>query len=388
MAQKQLSDIIEIIGGGTPATSNCDFWNGDIPWLSVVDFNNSQKYVSKTEKTITEKGLTNSNTKLLQKGDIIISARGTVGAIAILTKPMAFNQSCYGIRGKKHESHTDYIYYFIKSKLYELKQISHGGVFDTITKETLKNIEIDLPCITQQKAIAAVLSNLDDKIDLLHRQNATLELMAETLFRQWFIEEAQEEWKEFSVSDFVRHKKETISPQNLPSQTFYQYSIPAFDRAKSPEICLGRKILSNKFIVTENMLLVSKLNPQTPRVWLIIDRPPLNSVCSTEFITISPYKEENIFFLFCLFSYKPTMSALAQAASGTSGSHQRVKPGDILSIKFLSPSTEYIAAFSKTVSHFFKKIKSNQQQIQTLEKLRDTLLPKLMSGEVRVRVDE
>lgn len=327
-----------------------------------------------------------------EPGDMIFVLKGTPGRVAWVPSPVNFciAQDMVAIRADEKKIYPKYLFAVLRSSniQQEIEGLHVGTLIPHFKKSDFDQLLI--PCCSKklQKYIGDIYFYFSQKIDLLHRQNATLELMAETLFRQWFIEEAQEEWKEFSVSDFVRHKKETISPQNLPSQTFYQYSIPAFDRAKSPEICLGRKILSNKFIVTENMLLVSKLNPQTPRVWLIIDRPPLNSVCSTEFITISPYKEENIFFLFCLFSYKPTMSALAQAASGTSGSHQRVKPGDILSIKFLSPSTEYIAAFSKTVSHFFKKIKSNQQQIQTLEKLRDTLLPKLMSGEVRVRVDE
>ena len=97
----KLGDVIEIIGGGTPKTSIAEYWNGNIPWLSVVDFNSGKKYISKTEKTITEQGFKNSSTKLLQKNDIIISARGTVGALAMLDKPMTFNQSCYGIKAYK-----------------------------------------------------------------------------------------------------------------------------------------------------------------------------------------------------------------------------------------------------------------------------------------------
>ena len=221
MADKYLSDIIDIIGGGTPVTSNAEFWNGDIPWISVVDFNNSQKYIYKTEKTITKKGLLNSTTKLLKQGDIILSARGTVGEIAILKYPMAFNQSCYGIRGKIDISYTDYLYYLIKFKINEIKQISHGGVFDTITRETFSNMEVSLPPFAEQKAIAAVLGSLDDKIDLLHRQNATLERMAETLFRQWFIEEAEEGWEEISLADIADNVKLIADPTYLENETKY-----------------------------------------------------------------------------------------------------------------------------------------------------------------------
>ena len=92
----KLSDVMDLIGGGTPKTSKSEYWNGTISWLSVKDFNNGFRYVYETEKTITELGLENSSTKLLQKGDVVISARGTVGEIATIPFPMAFNQSCYG----------------------------------------------------------------------------------------------------------------------------------------------------------------------------------------------------------------------------------------------------------------------------------------------------
>ena len=96
----KLGDIGEIIGGGTPSTSIEEYWNGEIPWLSVKDFVSATKYVYDTEKYISELGLLNSSTKLLEKDDIIISARGTVGAMAMIPYPMCFNQSCFGLRGK------------------------------------------------------------------------------------------------------------------------------------------------------------------------------------------------------------------------------------------------------------------------------------------------
>src|SRR5690625_3953024 len=108
-----LAEIVTLIGGGTPKTSVSEYWGGQIPWLSVVDFNNGKKYVFDTEKKITEKGLENSSTKLLEKGDIIISARGTVGVVAMLGKQMAFNQSCYGVRANKNSTN-EYVYYLLK----------------------------------------------------------------------------------------------------------------------------------------------------------------------------------------------------------------------------------------------------------------------------------
>ena len=161
----KLSDIIELIGGGTPKTSVAEYWGGDIPWLSVKDFNNDSRYVYFTEKTITEAGLMNSSTKLLDVDDIIISARGTVGELAMIPFPMAFNQSCYGIRGKKDKVVQTYLYYLLKDSIRLVKSQTHGSVFDTITKDTFANIDIDLPPLSEQKTIANALSALDAKID-------------------------------------------------------------------------------------------------------------------------------------------------------------------------------------------------------------------------------
>lgn len=162
----KLSEVMDLIGGGTPKTSKPEYWNGSIPWLSVKDFNNDNRYVYKTEKTITELGLENSSTQMLRKGDIIISARGTVGKIATIPFPMAFNQSCYGIRAKKEIVDEDFLYYLIKHNVYVLKKNTHGSVFDTITRDTFDGIEVDIPNIPQQEKIASLLGKIDEKIEL------------------------------------------------------------------------------------------------------------------------------------------------------------------------------------------------------------------------------
>ncbi len=153
-----------LIGGGTPKTSNPEYWNGNIPWLSVKDFANDFRYVYETEKHITELGLNNSSTKLLERGDIIISARGTVGEVATIPFPMAFNQSCYGLRAKKEIVNEDFLYYLIKYSVRLLKKNTHGSVFDTITRNTFDEIEVDIPEIEIQKKIASILTDIDKKI--------------------------------------------------------------------------------------------------------------------------------------------------------------------------------------------------------------------------------
>ena len=169
----KLSDIITLIGGGTPKTTVKEFWDGNIPWLSVKDFNNSEKYVHSTEKKITQQGLNNSSAKLLQKDDIIISARGTVGEMAMIPFPMTFNQSCYGIRGNE-DVNQHFLYYLIKYKIGDIKSKTHGSVFDTITKDTFENITCKIPSHYIQTQIGKTLSSLDDKIALNKRINNNL----------------------------------------------------------------------------------------------------------------------------------------------------------------------------------------------------------------------
>ena len=184
----KLSDVMDLIGGGTPKTSKPEYWNGTIPWLSVKDFNNGFRYVYETEKTITELGLENSSTKLLQNGDVIISARGTVGEIATIPFPMAFNQSCYGLRAKSEIVTSDYLYYLIKHNVSVLKKNTHGSVFDTITRKTFDNIEVEIPSIEIQEKIASILSDYDEKIELNNEINNNLERQAQALFKSWFVE--------------------------------------------------------------------------------------------------------------------------------------------------------------------------------------------------------
>lgn len=184
----KLSDILEIIGGGTPKRSEPTYWNGEIPWLSVVDFNNNERFVNESTETITKLGLEKSSTKLLDKGDLIISARGTVGALAQLTKKMAFNQSCYGLRAKLEITENNFLYYLVKFKITELQQKTHGAVFDTITRETFKHIHVKIPHLKNQRKIAQVLGDLDKKITLNNQINETLEAMAQAIFKSWFID--------------------------------------------------------------------------------------------------------------------------------------------------------------------------------------------------------
>jgi type I restriction enzyme, S subunit len=144
-AAKPFSEAIEIIGGGTPKTSVAEYWNGDIPWFSVVDApSGGDVWVMDTEKKVTREGVMNSSTRVLPIGTTIISARGTVGRIAIVGTPMAMNQSCYGLRGKV-DKRGAFTYFATRELVARLRQHAHGSVFDTITRDTLAGVSMAMP---------------------------------------------------------------------------------------------------------------------------------------------------------------------------------------------------------------------------------------------------
>lgn len=171
---KKLSDLIEIISGGTPNTNNPEYWNGDISWLSVVDFNNESRWVNKSEKCITEEGLNNSNANWLKPGDLIISARGTVGALAQVAIPMTFNQSCYGLRGLS-DIDNGFLYYVLKQEVAQFKLNAYGTKFDSITIRTFDDIKIPFPPLDVQQKIVEEIEVVEkqatkdaEEIDHLH----------------------------------------------------------------------------------------------------------------------------------------------------------------------------------------------------------------------------
>jgi type I restriction enzyme S subunit len=165
-----LSYYCIVIGGGTPKTSVPEYWGGNIPWISIKDIVESNNIIENTEKTITEEGLNNSSTKILDKGDIIISARGTVGKIALISKPMAFNQSCFGIKVNRNVDPV-FFYYVLVNSISTIKKNTQGSVFDTITAKTFDSIRIAMPTFEVQRRIGSFLSSIDSQINANMRIN-------------------------------------------------------------------------------------------------------------------------------------------------------------------------------------------------------------------------
>jgi|SRR5690554_780200 len=385
----KLGEVVRLIGGGTPKTTVKEYWNGDIPWLSVNDFNTGVKYVSKTEKTITKKGLDNSSTKILDIGDIIISARGTVGATAVLKHPMAFNQSCYGIKSIPGVTDQDFLYYLVKDSITSFQQIAHGGVFDTITRETFNAIDILLPPISEQRAIASVLSCLDDKIDLLHRQNKTLEAMAETLFRQWFVEEADEEWEEVELEYVCEritdgaHQSPPTTEIGMPMASVKDMHDWGFDLNNCRKISESdyQKLVRDDCRPLKNDILIAKDGSYLKHIFVVPEEMDL--VILSSIAIIRPNGKYHPLLLTLLLKMDSTKDELTNIVTGAV--IPRIVLKDFRKYKILLPPIFLQNKALVIIEPLAKKCWQNMKQIYALEKLRNTLLPRLMSGEVKIK---
>jgi len=319
--------------------------------------------------------------------DVVLTTEAPLGEVALIKDTnVALAQRIITMRAKESLAFGPFLKFYFQNGTgqHELQSRASGTTVFGIKASVLRMVPVELPSVHEQKAIAAILSSLDDKIDLLHRQNKTLEAMAASLFRQWFVEEAQEDWDEYSFGDFATHLKGNVTPSKTPNKIFHHYSLPAFDAGMRPTVEAGSEILSNKYEVKSWSILVSKLNPRFPRIWPIGDLKGDDPICSTEFQVFKPKNESLYGYIYFLLRSNDAMEELVMAASGTSGSHQRVRPEDILNIKANLPSMDLAEQYSLLVIPNIRKMWANNEQIYTLEKIRDTLLPKLMSGEVRV----
>ena len=324
---------------------------------------------------------------IVETSDVLLNITGDSVARCCMvpdyTLPARVNQHVCIIRANKRKLDPHFLMYslnFHKEDLLSLSEI--GATRRALTKTMVEDFQINLPAIEDQKSIAEVLRSLDDKIDLLHKQNQTLEQLAETMFRHLFLDVPSDS-EEISLIDLASHIKDGVNPNRFPETLFYHYSLPAFDNGRQPEKVYGKSILSNKYVVSSGDILVSKLNPRTPRIWHVGEAEK-SSICSTEFQVYKPKKKEYAEFVYCMLSSTETRDILAAASSGTSGSHQRVTPDVINQLSIKRPDENSLRVFHQQAKEWFLKVSSNVKHIQLMQQTRDTILPKLMSGVISV----
>jgi len=386
-----LGECAEWLSGGTPFKGNDAFWSGSIPWVSAKDMKSFRLHDA--EDHISPLAIGNGG-KLVPSGTILLLVRGMTlhndVPICMVTREMAFNQDIKALRPAENVEGAFLAYWLLAHKPDLLASVDHAGHgTGRLVTDTLKGKPVLLPRPAEQKAIAAVLWALDDKIELNRRMNATLEAMARALFQSWFVDAAvnglPKGWRAGTVAELATLSRAGLNPGEFPDETFDHHSIPAFDEGRVPKAEMGAAIKSNKFIVTPGCVLVSKLNPRIPRIWLPDLSGDVRAICSTEFLVAQPKSAAARAFLFNLFSCPAFTDVFATLVTGTSGSHQRVKPESLLESAIDIPPTPLVERFGECVAPMHERIHANLHQSRTLATLRDTLLPKLLSGELRVQ---
>lgn len=384
----KFSELVYILGGGTPKTTVSEYWNGTIPWLSVKDFNSGEKFVYTTEKTITQLGLEKSSTQLLKKNDIILSARGTVGEIAVIPFLMAFNQSCYGIRAKEEIINSDFLYYLLKNSINLLKHNTHGSVFDTITRETFDNIEIKLPPLKNQQKIAKVLSAIDDKIELNNSINNNLEQQAQAIFKENISKNCNNS-KNGCIGDYCAVKSgfafkgswwqntgikvikiKTIDNDNINFNDCSYVSEDKIQYAKDFIVKGGDLLIAMTGATIGKFAIVPKVN----------ETILVNQRVGKFFLGENPV--QNLPFLYCTLKEQDVINEIINKGQGSA--QPNISGSDIMNTLCYFPEKQNIVDFNNLCTPIFEKIINNKYENYHLIKLRDTLLPKLMSGEIDV----
>ena len=412
-----LRDVASIIGGGTPSTKEATYWDGNIPWLTPKDLSShTGMYVKRGERSITKAGLDGSSAKIVPPGTVLFTSRAPIGYLAIAEQAISTNQGFKSLV-LNTEQDNRFFYYLLRFHTPDIEAIATGSTFKEISGSALGSFEVTIPSYGEQTKIADILTTLDDRIELLRETNATLEAIAQALFKSWFVD-----------FDPVRAKQEGREPEGMDADTAALFPdsfeeselglIPKGWRcstlADAYEINPSRKLRKGETapylemagvptsghsvdnIVLREMGSGSKfINGDTllARITPCLENGKSAFVDflekdqigwgSTEFVVLRPRAPLPQYHGYLLCRHPSFRSFAIQSMSGTSG-RQRIQNDVIGGYSLVLPSEEVAKTFTEIVEPIQKSIASNHKQSQTLATLRDTLLPRLISGQLRI----
>lgn len=327
-----------------------------------------------------------------RKGDILLTTEAPLGMVARLDRDdVAIAQRLLTLRGKQGVLDNDYLLYYLQSPIGQaaLKARETGTTVTGIKQTEFRKIEIIIPEYENQKKISGVLRVFDEKIALNNKINNNLEQQAQALFKAWFVDFElnsgimPSNWHISHLGSVARISTEVFSPSKNPNVEVEHYSIPSYDEKHYPVFESSDGIKSNKYRLTSNSAMISKLNPDTKRIWrpyCISDRP----ICSTEFIVYEPINPLNRDFIYSIIDSIGFSSYLCSHTTGSTNSRQRATPSVTLNYNIVLPDDETLRSFCSIVSPMYDAIENNIKENQKLAVTRDKLLPKLMSGELDV----
>ena len=384
----RIGELIEtIFSGGTPNTKNSDYWNGSLPWLSSGETRN--RYINVTEKTITDSGAQNSSTRQALKGDVVMASAGqgyTRGQVSFLNIDTFINQSVIAIRANEKVLDKKFLFYNLSSRYEELRAISDSNsIRGSITTKMVKSMNIRIPDLNTQKAIANTLSSIDDKIETSKQINHHLEQMAQAIFKSWFVDfepfggKMPNDWTIGKLSDVLKLIKNGINDKDkqklpyvpidiLPMHSLSLNSYKSNDEAKSSLITFKK-----------NDILLGAMRVYFHRVCI----SPFTGITRSTCFVLRPFNK--IYLEYCLLTCNLKSSIeYAQSTSKGSTMPYAVWENGLAELKIPIPTEKVIKNFSKIVSPLIKTLQDSIYEIENLQNLRDTLLPKLLSGEISV----
>ncbi|GED19911.1 restriction endonuclease subunit S [Kurthia gibsonii] len=317
------------------------------------------------------------------------------------------------VRAKENKGDPQFIYYLMrhpKVRDATIKSMTGTSGRQRAQKEAILEYSMSLPNIFDQKKIGYFLSLFDSKIEANNDTIHNLEQISQILFKHWFIDfefpneegkpykssggemveselgEIPKGWDILKLSDITTLLKKTFNPSKTEVTEVLHFSLPAFDKNQLPTLDEVSTIKSNKWIIEENCVVFSKMNPKTPRIWLTNINEKMINVASSEFVVLQSKTVEENSFIYSLCKSNSFNEYLISNATGSTNSRQRVTPTIALSYKF-PLSREIMKLYGSTIVGISEKIKDLYKECETLQQLRDTLLPKLLSGEIEIPDD-
>lgn len=324
---------------------------------------------------------------LYDKPSVLIGRKGTINKVKYVDHPFWTVDTLFYTEVNEDIVEPKYLYYLMS--LIDFDLYNEGTTIPSLRTETLYRLEFDIPDTDYQRKVLSIIQPIEKRIDNNIKINDNLSLQARSLYQAWFIDyepfggSLPSDWLTASLGQIAVMKTDSWSPAKNPNDVVEHYSIPAYDEKHYPVFESASDIKSNKYILTPDSVMISKLNPDTKRIW----RPmclSANPVCSTEFIVYEARKDGQKDFVYSILDSVPFFNYLCAHTTGSTNSRQRATPKATLDFSFQLPPDNVIDNFCQLVTPMYDLIASNIVENQSLARLRDSLLPRLMSGELEV----
>ena len=378
-----LSDLGTIVGGATPSTKDSsNYENGSIAWITPKDLSTyTERFISHGERNITEKGLKSCSAQLMPPNSILFTSRAPIGYIAIAKNEVCTNQGFKSIVPNK-DTDFMFLYYLLRYNKDNIENLGSGTTFKEVSGSTMRNVPVKVPPLPTQKKIAAILSSLDDKIELNNKINTNLEQQAQALFKNRFVDfepfggKMPEGWKVGKLSDIAKYSSEKIEINKLTPETYYstENMLPSkggIETATSlPSISQTTRCLPGETII-------SNIRPYFKKIFYCTEEV---AGCSTDVLCFKPKNKDYSEYLYQVLYSDIFFDYMVLGSKGT-----KMPRGDkqqIMNYTITIPDELYLHKYKTFAKPILSQIDTNRKENKRLSEIRDTLLPKLMNGEI------